>query len=193
MDLFADVSTVDTGARAEWDFYPTPPFMTRSLLHFHPAIEGATVLEPCSGDGAIVRVLEERGCRVFTNDIDIRHPSMTHYDAAQPWYWREHAPKADWIVSNLPFNVGIDILRCAYEHAEIGLALLFRKTFLEPTDDRGPWLSTHPPTRCIGQPRYSFRGTGSDSVSCDWYIWERRPDRTLPPFVIDYAAERRTR
>jgi hypothetical protein len=67
-----------------------------------------------------------------------------------------------------------------------------RKTFLEPTHDRGPWLQEHPPVRSIGEPRYSFRGAGSDSVSCDWYVWKDKV-AGLRPFEIDYVAERRVR
>lgn len=191
-DLFGDVSIIDTGERSDFDYYPTPGFMTRSLLHFHPAIGGSKVLEPCSGGDAITHVLRAANCEVVTNDFDPRHPAMTHADATTAAYWVT-APRVDWVITNPPFNLAIDILRHALEHADLGVAFLLRKTFLEPTDDRGPWLQAHPPTRAIGQPRYSFRGSGSDSVSCDWCIWERRPDRSLPPFVIDHVAERRTR
>lgn len=191
-DLFGGVSTLDTGERSAYDYYPTPAWMTRSLLHFHPAISGATVLEPCSGGNAIVDVLEAARCVVFTNDIDRRHrQAMTHWNAESAEYWDVWAPAVDWVITNPPFTVALPILQGAVRHARVGVAFLLRKTFLEPTEARGLFLWTHPPTRLIGQPRYSFRGTGSDSVSCDWYVWERRPDRSLPPFVIDHAAEQR--
>jgi hypothetical protein len=192
-DLFGDVTTVDNGERSDFDFYETPGFMTRSLLHFHPAIRGCRVLEPCSGRDAIASILRQAGCEVFTNDLDPRQPAQTHYDATSADYWRNLTPAVDYVVSNTAFDVAFGILEHAIEHADIGVIFLLRKTFLEPTLERGPWLSAHPPTRCIGEPRYSFRGTGSDSVSCDWMIWERRPDRSLRPFEIDFAAERRIR
>lgn len=191
-DLFGGVSTLDTGDRSSYDYYPTPCFMTRSLLHFHPSIAGARVLEPCSGDGAIVRVLEKAGCLVLTNDIDPRHPAQSHHDATDPKYWAA-LPYVEWVITNPPFNVALPILQHAIAHATIGAAFLLRKTFLEPTDERGPWLAEHPPARLIGQPRYSFRGKGSDSVSCDWYIWLRHSGTWYDPFVIDHVAERRTR
>lgn len=179
--------------RSDLDFYETPSWMTRSLLHFHPAILGATILECASGRDAITRVLrDEAGCQVFTNDLDPRQPAQTHRDATTELYWRE-APLVDWVISNLPFSVAFATLVLARQHAKVGVAFLLRKTFLEPTDDRGPWLARYPPTRAIGQPRHNFRGKGSDTVSCDWDVWEHRPDRSLPPFVIDHAAERRTR
>jgi hypothetical protein len=191
-DLFGSVSVVDDGERNAFDYYPTPGFMTRSLLHFHPTIAGSTVLEPCAGGGAITKVLRGAGCQVYENDLDPRHGHGYEQDAASLSFWLS-APRVDWVITNPPFNVALPIVQLAVNHARVGVAFLLRKTFLEPTDDRGPWLMAHPPTRLIGQPRYSFRGSGSDSVSCDWYIWEVDQDRALPPFVVDYVAERRTR
>ena len=192
LDLFGDVSTVDTGERSDHDFYETPGFMTRSLLHFHPSIRGSKVLESCSGRDAIVTILRVAGCDVYTNDIDPRHPAETHEDATLASYW-SGAPCVDWVISNLPFEPAFGILPHALAHADVGVAMLLRKTFTEPTLERGPWLAKNPPTRTIGLPRWPFRGAGTDSVPCDWFIWERRPDRSLQPIVIDHAAERRTR
>jgi hypothetical protein len=192
-DLFGDVTTVDTGIRSDFDFYETPRFQTASLLHHHPTIAGCRVLECCSGRDAIANVLRQAGCEVFTNDLDPRQPAQTHYDATAAEYWRSFAPSVDWIVSNTTFVDAFAILQHAFEHADVGVALLLRKTFTEPTIERGQWMSTHPPTRTICLPRYSYRGTGTDSVPTDWFVWERRPDRSLPAFVIDYAAERRVR
>ncbi len=193
-DLFGDVAAVDDGDREDFDFYETPAWMTRSLLHFHPALRGSSVLECCSGRDAITRVLRDEGrCTVFTNDFDSRHPAEMHFDATQAAYWNEHAARADYVITNPPFKLAFPILQHAAEHADKGVILLVRKTFLEPTQDRGPWLMEFPPDRMIGQPRYSFRGSGSDSVSCDWYLWLRERIAGLPPFVIDHVAERRTR
>lgn len=191
-NLFGDVSIADTGDRNEFDFYPTPAWMTRSLLEFHPTITQAKVLEPCSGDGAIVRVLEAAGCPlVLTNDLDPRQPAQTHEDATSAAYW-DSVPYVEWVITNPPFNVAFPILQHAVKKAQIGVALLLRKTFLEPTNERGPWLADHPPSRLIGQPRYSFRGKGSDSVSCDWCLWLKHPGTWYAPaIVIDHHAESR--
>lgn len=192
LDLFGQVSTADDGQRAQSDFYETPAWMTYALLRFHPAIRRARVLEPCSGRDAIVNVLLEYGCTVHTNDIDERHPSETHCDATRWSYWREEAPLTQWVITNPPFSVAYELVQHAQIHARDGVALLLRKTFMEPTEDRGSWLALHPPTRVIGLPRHNFRGEGSgDSVSCDWFIWERQPNPTQQPFVIDHVAKAR--
>lgn len=184
LDLLDGVPTLDTGERSEFDFYETPAWMTRSLLHFHPAIEGRN---------AIVRVLRDGSLapQIFTNDIDPRHPAETHHDARLAEYWAS-APAVDWVITNPPFVDAFPILVHAFTHARVGVALLVRKTFLEPTEERGEWLSAHPPTHIIGQPRHSFRGSGSDTVACDWMIWRREPDaHNETPFVIDHLAKSR--
>lgn len=193
LDLFGGRSTLDDGARSEGDFYETPSWMTRSLLTFHPAIIGSTVLECCSGRDAITRILrEEAGCTVYTNDIDERHPAETHGDATNGHYWKT-APEVDWIVTNLPFNIAIKILPLALWRAKLGVATVLLKSFDEPTEDRGEWLNAKPWTRKINQPRHSFRGTGSPSMASDWFIWEKVPDRSLSPCVVDHLAKTRTR
>lgn len=193
LDLFGRPTIGDDGDRNAFDYYPTPGWMTRALLHHHPIRSSGAhvpyVLEPAAGDGAITRVLETQGCLVDENDLDPRHQRLYQFDARGPELWNFRS--WDWVISNLPFNVAFEIVQHAVQHATIGCAFLLRKTWLEPTDDRGPWLQAHPPTRVIGMPRYSFRGTGSDSVSCDWFVWEKEPDRTLPPIVIDFDAESR--
>lgn len=152
---------------------------------------GTRVLECCSGRDAIANVLRgERGCQVFTNDVDTRHPAQTHHDATDPAYWREIAPRVDWVITNPPFNIAMDVLRLAHLSAAVGVAFLLRKTFLEPTHDRGPWLMEHPPARIIGEPRYAFRGKGSDSVSCDWMIWTAGSRYPFRPFEVDLCRSR---
>lgn len=195
-DLFERVTTADDGVRSLLDFYETPAWMTRSLLYHHP-IPPCVVLECASGRDAITRVLrEESRCAVFTNDLNPEHPSELHRDARDPKFWSDFArayARPDWVITNLPFNVAIDILPHAVECARFGVATVLLKSFDEPTEDRGPWLSLNPWTRKINQPRHKFRGTGSPAMASDWFIWEREPNRSLPACVIDHIAKTRGR
>lgn len=202
-DLFGRPSTADTGERNDHDYYETPPWMVASLLAYHPIERQALILEPCCGDGSIVRALRASGfSRILTNDLDERHEASRHRDATALEFWEmKTIANVDWVITNPPFNVAIHILEQACLVAKVGVAFLLRKTFLEPTgredmpkaSDRGPWLHIHPPTQVIGLPRHSFRGKGSDSVSCDWMIWRAggRQVDGVKPFVIDYFAKRR--
>lgn len=195
-DLFGNRSTLDDGDRSDFDFYPTPGWMTRSLVHHMPAIYSASVLECASGDDAITEVLrDEFSCHVIiTNDIDKRHKAQMHFDATDELLWKclyNAGDGPEWVITNPPFNVAFKMLQHAVAHATIGVAFLLRKTFLKPTEERGEWLAAHPPTRIIGLPRHKFRAgsDSSDSVSCDWMIWERHPE--YQPISIDVHAKDR--
>lgn len=202
-DLFDRPSTADTGERNAHDLYETPAWMVASLLHFNPFPAGSRILEPCVGDGAIARLLRAAGYDVVTNDVDVRHAADFHHDATGPALWQEPAlTDIDFVVSNLPFVIAFRILEQSWLLARCGVALLLRKTFTEPTEQRGPWLAAHPPSRIIGQPRHSFRGKvgkrvgrvrQTDSVSTDWHIWNKHATliEAVSPFVIDHRAKER--
>jgi hypothetical protein len=195
-DLFGGVSMADSGARQDFDFYETPAWMTRALLHWMPQIKSGMVLECCAGRGAITRVLRAAGIhRQASIDIDERHPDLYRVrdmTLAASWADIDEMLGPDWIITNPPFKAAHAILSHAINHANIGVAFLLRKTFAEPTEARGPWLMTNPPRRVIGLPRANFRGKGTDSVPADWFIWLRDPAAFLiPPFIVDADAESR--
>lgn len=118
----------------------------------------------------------EAGLAVETNDIDPSKPTDTHYDASLSAYW--DAPgEADWIVSNPPFSAAALIVPLAVAHANLGVAMLLRLSFLEPVENRVAFLEQHPPTDFIVLPRISFTGDGkTDSVTCAWMIWDKHAD-----------------
>jgi len=169
---------VDPSARRSEDFYPTPSFMTRALRRrVQLTWAGARLVEPCCGDGAIVRELPA-GLDVLTNDIVIRPPAIPEFtlDARQGTTWDAFrlTGRLSVCVTNPPFDQAFDIAAQALEAVDVGLILLLRLSWLEPTEERGPWLQLHPPTRLIVMPRHDFRGNGkTDSVSAAWLIWDK--------------------
>ncbi len=56
--------------RQAFDYYPTPDWVTETLLR-HVPLRGP-VWEPCCGDGAIARVLERNQHRVVATDLEDR-------------------------------------------------------------------------------------------------------------------------
>ena len=163
-------------SRRHHDFYETPGYMTRALLALHPGIAG-TVLECCAGDGSIATVLRhEAGLRVLTNDVDAMRLADYCLSAAEPELWAKQS--ADWVITNPPYQLPacLRIVDQAVKHARVGVAMMLRLSFKEPTRLRGPWLADHPIQREIVMPRYSFTGNGkSDNVTTAWMIWTRTP------------------
>lgn len=173
--------------RRPHDAYMTPPWQTHALLKHQPLGDDAVVLEPCSGDQSIAReVFHATGAVIVTNDIDPAMPAMYHDDASTDGFWNRvtHGkPPIDWVITNPPFAMptNLQILEHALATARIGVAMIQRLSFLEPTAadnparkqyPRGPFLAEHPPDRMIVLPRYSYTGNGkSDSVTTAWMIW----------------------
>lgn len=175
------------------DFYPTPGYMTRALLARLPSLRGLRVLEPCVGDGAIVRQLPQ-SADVVTNDIVPRGDWLPDFllDATHLGSWKAFArpQPIDLVITNPPFEYAFEIVQHAVTYAKRGVALLLRLTFLEPTEDRGPWLAVHPPERVIVLPRHDFRGNGStDSVTSAWMLWSTDRDQPLGPKGIQVVSK----
>lgn len=160
------------------DFYPTPEYATRELLRRVPQIRGY-ILEPCVGDGAIARVVDGGDRVVYGSDVDPQMNCSFCGDATREDFWASvkdvmFEDRIDWVVTNPPFNVAAQIIPLAYKHADKGIAMLLRLSYLEPTEDRGRWLNEHPPSALIILPRISFTGDGkTDSVTCAWVVWEK--------------------
>lgn len=149
--------------------------MTKGLLSRVPIL--GTVLEPCAGDGGILDMLEASPLvtHVYGNDIDplqeweyqLDATSMEVFDACTP----------DWVVTNPPYDKDLlpDIIKNSLMSARVGVSMLLRLSFLEPTLERGgvdPWLCDNPPDCTIVTPRYSFtRNRKTDSVTTAWFTW----------------------
>lgn len=186
---------VDPAARHDEDFYATPTWQTRALDARRPLLDwGGLHVEPCVGDGAIVRALNP-ALPFVTNDLVQRGDMLPDFllDARRPETWTAfaHAGRLDVVISNLPFDVAFDVAPLAYDAAGIGLVLLLRLSWLEPTEDRGPWLKAYPPTRVIVLPRTDYRGNGkTDSVTSAWMLWAKQPWFCDPGFEVVTKDER---
>jgi hypothetical protein len=185
-------------SRRAHDFYETAPWQTQALLA-HIKLQG-TVLEPCAGDGSISRIIVAEYFNdidaIFLNDIDPKRNTVFNEDAATTvLYGKFHGTVGtmpDWIVTNPPYKMPtcFDIVRQAVKYARLGVAMMLRISFREPTELRGPWFMRHPPSKVLTLPRYSFTGNGkSDSATTEWLVWEKfeRPDNILSLYGVDDA------
>lgn len=173
----APLLEVDPHVRRSEDFYATPAYQTRALLR-RIRLDGCALVEPCVGDGAIVRELPEMVLPVTTNDIVQRGDFAPDFlqDARKPSSWDlfEAAVPIGVVLTNPPFEPAFEIVQLAYERAAVAVIMLLRLSWLEPTEERGPWLAKHPPTRLIVLPRHDYRGNGkTDSVTSAWMVWSK--------------------
>lgn len=161
-------------SRKKNDFYITPQGLIRALISTVDV--GGNILECCAGDGAIAKLLPGQ---VFTNDIDYVHNADMQYDVTDSDIWfamDTYCQGIDWVVTNPPFSSAQDIIPHALAHSQIGIAMLLRLTYLEPTFKRGNWLSSYAPLMSnmiiFGSPRPSFTKKGTDSATVAWLVWK---------------------
>lgn len=169
--------------RRENDFYPTPARATEVLLEYVPELAYRSIagfFEPCAGDGAIARVLEE-ACKttkvgeVVAADIDAAQTYPKYLCDARTVKVLRRLKRHYTVITNPPFNQAHEIVS-NFVDQKLVCAFLLRLSFLEPTEKRGPWLAEHPPDRVIVLPRISFTGDSkTDSVTCAWMCWNVEP------------------
>lgn len=169
-------------ARAErraLDFYETPRKATQALLARLPELirdYDDAIFEPCTGEGAIAKVLWEAGKQVWQNDYDRARSADWHLDARRPEVWTcARSVGCQWAITNPPFSDAAEIIQAGIG-AGLYIAALLRLSFLEPTrhptNGRMRWLSQQPPARLVVLPRISFtQDRKTDSVTSAWMIW----------------------
>jgi hypothetical protein len=174
-------------------FFETPRWQTRALLRHQPDIAGV-VLDPCAGNGSIASVVSRSGTRVSTNDWDTDLSADWHLDARSPDLYARVGP-VDWVVSNPPYAIPmcLDVVVRAVREARIGVAMLLRISFREPTRHRfprGPWLKKNPVSRVLTFPRYSYRVDGKlESATTEWVVWLKRPVRSDEWAILSLSGE----
>lgn len=176
------------------EFYETPIGLTARLLDQVKLSKGMSVLDPCSGEGAILDGIAEilgGGINLLGNDLDTSRKAHLHEDATTDRGWRnmtELMGMPEWVISNPPFSKAHWIIPHALDHAQVGVAMLLPLRFMEPARDREKLLRDNPWTSQIvfSQPRPSFTEDGrTDSVTTFWAIW----DKTKEPMSLFYATK----
>lgn len=178
----------------EADFWPTPAWVTHALLDCYPP-KDLHVIEPAVGDGAIARVLCERGYRVAMG-VDIRlecaQQTLRCTEAfelgdflrlaAEPG--RIHASNRA-IITNPPFSLAREYVLACHRLSPVYLALLLPASAIAGTQEWRPvWAEAGNQTgevRLLARPK--FGGPGNDRQGTIWAVWERGK----PPLAIKYV------
>lgn len=152
--------------RQALDFYPTPEDVTLALLEVEAF--DALVYEPACGDGAIAKVLEERGHIVCGTDIEPRG-----YGSQADFFSLEGMEDGD-LVSNPPFNLAEAFIRHAMTRLRPRkMALVLKSSFFH-AKGRRPLFEEYPPAAIYPLTwRPDFLGKGAPVLEVAWFVWER--------------------
>lgn len=105
-------SKVNRGQRIKLDDYNTPLSMVRQFLEVEMFDSAGSFLEPASGGGAIVRVLQERGYKnVTAYDIKMTPSNVSFVDSQYNFF--NESRKFDYVITNPPYRRATNFIRKA--------------------------------------------------------------------------------
>jgi len=193
-------STNRGSTRAPLDYYRTPAWAVHRIMDalLPPALYSLPYfghwVEPCAGDGAIVRAVNdwiptvERKVDVLWQacELDQRHAKPLQASLGRDFLgmrigdtltWDDpdihyQASRFDVAMMNPPFRQALQFVEWGVAHSLTTVALL-RLGFLE-TSKRNGWLRANPPDVYVLPNRPSFTGKGTDSCVYAWMVWEHR-------------------
>lgn len=152
------------------DFYPTPAWGTRALLHYEK-FDG-TIVEPCCGNGSMSEVLKTTNHVVSTDLHDRGYGEIKDvFTYTEPM---------DNVVTNPPFLIAGDIILHMLPLFQNKMAMFLRTAFLESVSRYNTIYSVHPPARIyVFSKRITLYPAGQQGVltsgttSYAWFVWER--------------------
>lgn len=149
------------------DAYYTPAWCVHRLLDAGVQIAG-DVLEPCAGDGAIIRAVGNRipGLTWTTADIAPRMKVDFHGD------FLSYAPgrSFDCVISNPPYILAESIVRHSLTMSLGTVIMLLRLNWLASCK-RQEFLKARPPDVYVLPNRPSFTHGGTDMTEYAWFVW----------------------
>jgi len=156
------------------DFYETPVWATQKLLEVE-RFDGL-IAEPCSGHGAIARVLEANGYAVQASDL--RTGPEVYGKEGQSIFDLPNDSVQN-VVTNPPFALAQAVIEKSLAIAERKVAMLLKLTFLESARRHAFFASTPLKSvhvfcnRVTMHPYGSNAPKNSGTIAYAWFVWER--------------------
>lgn len=193
-------ATNRSGARRRHDSYLTPAWATDLVLDALP-LPGGSWMDPCAGDGAIIKAVNDRRDDVTWTAVEIRPNCENKLRSLSPaglliadFLALTNPPRVDVVITNPPYKLARDFIERCCEIAPV-VCMLLRLNFLA-SEDRQPWLSAFVPDVFVLPNRPDFTGGGGDATEYAWLVWERGAKRSqgmisiLPALTRDQRRKR---
>jgi hypothetical protein len=172
------MSATGRGAvRAVQNFYPTPAWCVRRLLEgLH--LPGGEWLEAGAGEGHIIRAVNARRNDVHWTAVELREECRPLLEAhgAQVEItdflrtWKAGGRRFRVGLGNPPFPLTIPFVEAMLACCDLVVLLL--STGILGSEERAAWWPEHQADQLIIPDRISFRGTGADTTTCAWFVWD---------------------
>lgn len=151
-----------------YDFYQTPSYVTKTLLR-REKFRGS-ILEPCCGDGAILKVLQEKTRnKLIASDIQDKFGVGSVKDFLS-------YKKAANIITNPPFTYALPFIKHGLSIYTGKIAFLMRISFLETIKRYEELFAHNPPARIYVYTRRINFDEGKPfggTLLIGWWIWEK--------------------
>lgn len=162
----------ETNVRDRDDFFSTPADCTLAFYKHEGFNIPKKVWEPCSGIGAISKILLQAGHEVIETDLVDRGrvEVINRVD-----FLMERPALAKAIVTNPPFKLAEEFIEHAYDIGVEYMALLLKADFLHSAGRYQIFHNLWRPARILGLSwRPDFMEQGSPPMNCSWFIWDGR-------------------
>lgn len=164
--------------RVNLDYYPTPTWAVHRFLELCP-LPGGKWLEPCAGDGAIIKAVNQVRSDILWTANEIQ-PEMfpTLLELAplvQIQDFLTKIPTADYkvVITNPPFNLAMECVKKSFEYGAAHVVFLLRLNFLA-SKARAEFMAENTPDVYVLSNRPSFTVNGErDSIDYAWFVWHR--------------------
>ena len=170
------MSATNRGAiRRESDFYRTPPEAINTFLDAFELYPFLYILEPCAGDGAIIKEIGKRMKKIVTA-VEIRPEEKDNLlqSGADSVYisdflkWEPEFP-VEVIISNPPYSIAQEIIEHCFNIApKADIIMLLRQGFLS-SKERRPFWDEHPVTQYYPLSKRPSFGTSLKCTACGWH------------------------
>lgn len=158
-------------ARVPRDFYPTPVEAVRPLLrHLR---HGDLFVEPCAGDGTLVRHLEAAGLScVHAADIEPRADWIQREDALADGFWPHCTESVEYIITNPPWSRDVlhPLIRLFSDQAPTWL--LFDADWVH-TRQAAPFADRLRKVVSVGRVKWIPDSPFTGKDNCAWHLFDK--------------------
>lgn len=164
--------------RVESDYYPTPAWCVHRLLDEVRLPSGAW-LEPCAGDGAIIRASRCVLTGAQWAAMELREEMRAPLSGLCPTTIGDFlasdlgAARYDVILTNPPYSLAMEFVQKSLAVSRV-TAMLLRLNFLG-SQERAAFFRAHPPSVYVMPNRPSFVGGRTDACEYAWFVWGLHP------------------